>query len=139
AEALALFRGEPLADFRYEPFAQAEIARLEELRLVALEGRIELDLEVGAAAQLVAELEALIAEHPMRERLRALLMLAFYRCGRQAEALEAYQTARRLLVEELGIEPSPALQQLEQAILRQEPSLEPPPAPASPVEAPEPQ
>src|SRR5205823_5826880 len=118
-----LFRGEPLADFRYEPFAQSEIARLDELRLVALEERIEVDLRLGRDAELVPELEALIGEHPLRERLRGQLMLALYRCGRQAEALEAYRATHRLLVDELGIEPSPALQQLEQAILRQDAAL----------------
>jgi predicted ATPase/class 3 adenylate cyclase len=135
-EALALWRGPALADFRYEPFAQAAIARLEELRLVALEQRIEADLELGREAGVVAELEALIAEHPMRERLRGHLMLALYRCGRQADALEAYQSTRRTLVNELAIEPSPALQDLERAILRHDASLDrPSPVPERPLEA----
>ena len=123
-EALALWRGPALADLAYEPFAQAEAVRLEELRLAALERRLELDLEAGRDAELVGELEALIAEHPLRERLRGQLMLALYRAGRQAEALAAYQEARRVLVDELGIDPSPALQELEKAILRQDPTLE---------------
>jgi DNA-binding SARP family transcriptional activator len=127
-EALALWRGQALADFAYEPFAQAAIARLEELRLVALEERIEADLAIGRHAEVVAELETLAAEQPLREGLRGQLMLALYRSGRQAEALEAYQQARRVLVEELGIEPGPALQELEKAILRQDPALEPPSA-----------
>jgi DNA-binding SARP family transcriptional activator len=123
-EALALWRGPALADFSYEPFAQTAIGRLEELRLLALEKRIGADLELGRDAALIPELEVLVAEHPLRERLRGQLMLALYRAGRQAEALEAYQTARRSLVDQLGIEPGPALQELEKAILRQEPALE---------------
>jgi DNA-binding SARP family transcriptional activator len=123
-EALALWRGPPLADLSHEPFAQAEIARLEELRFVALEWRIEADLALGRHDQLVGELEALVSRYPLRERLRGLLMLALYRAGRQAEALEAYRAARRILVDELGIEPSQSLQELERAILRHDPSLE---------------
>ena len=123
-EALALWRGPALADFAYEQFAQAAIVRLEELRLTALEERIEADLALGRHAQLVGELEGLVAEHPLRERLRGQLMLALYRSGRQAEALEAYQQARRTLVEELGIDPTPALQALERAILQQDPGLD---------------
>ena len=111
--ALALWRGPPLSDFASEPFAQGEIARLEELRLAALEERIEADLALGRHAELVSELEALVREHPLRERLRAQLMLALYRSGRQAEALAAYQQARRMLAEELGLEPGRALQELE--------------------------
>ncbi len=122
-EALALWRGPPLADFAYEPFAQAAIGRLEEMHLLAIEMRIDADLALGRHAALVAELDALAAEHPLRERLRGQLMLAFYRSGRQAEALAAYQTARRVLVDELGIEPSAALQELERAMLRQDPAL----------------
>ena len=123
-EALGLWRGPALADFTYEPFAQREIAR-EELRLEAIEQRVDADMAVGPGARLVAELEALVAEHPFRERLRGQLMLALYRTGRQADALEVYRDARRTLVEELGIEPAAALRQLEQAILRQDPSLRP--------------
>jgi DNA-binding SARP family transcriptional activator len=127
-EALALWRGPPLLDLAYEPFAQSEIRRLEELRLSALEERIEADLELERHAELVGELEGLVSAHPLRERLRGQLMLALYRSGRQAEALKAYHDARRALVDELGIEPSPALQQLHGSILRQESTL----APAAP-------
>ena len=123
-DALSLWRGQPLADFAYESFAQAAIARLEEIRLSAVELRIDADLVLGRHDELVGELEALIADHPLRERLRAYLMTALYRSGRQAEALGAYQNARRALVDELGIEPSPALQELERAILRQDRSLD---------------
>jgi DNA-binding SARP family transcriptional activator/ATP/maltotriose-dependent transcriptional regulator MalT len=124
SEALALWRGPALADFAYEPFAQAEIARLEGLRLAGVEDRIDAELALGKGAELVGEIEALVAAHPFRERPRGLLMLALYRAGRQADALAAYQDARELLVEELGIEPGPELQRLEGAILRQEPELE---------------
>ncbi len=123
-EALALWRGPPLADFAYEGFAQSAIHRLEELRLVALEDRIDADLDLGMHAEVVPELESLVREHPLRERFRAQLMLALYRAGRQAEALQAYQEARRVLVEELGIEPSSELQHLHASILRQESALE---------------
>jgi DNA-binding SARP family transcriptional activator len=123
-EALRLWRGEPLADFAYESFAQNEIRRLEELRLAVIEERIATDLELEQHVELVPELEALVADHPQRERLRGQLMLALYRAGRQAEALEAYQEVRRDLVEGLGIEPSPELQRLHGAILRQETRLE---------------
>jgi len=122
-EALALWRGPALADFLYEPFAQTEIARLEELRTVTLEERIEADLALGRHAELVSELEALVAAQPLRERPRAQLMLALYRSGRQADALAAYRTARQTLVEELGIDPGPELRELEAAILRQDESL----------------
>jgi DNA-binding SARP family transcriptional activator len=122
-EALRLWRGPPLADLAYESFCQAEIARLEELRLAALEDRIAADLELGRA-DVVAELEALTDKHPLRERLRGQLMLALYRSGRQAEALETYRQTRRVLVEELGIEPGRELRELHQAILRQEPGLD---------------
>jgi DNA-binding SARP family transcriptional activator len=125
-QALALWRGAPLAEFRYELWAGPEVARLEDLRLAAVEERLEAELESGRDAELVGELEALVAEHPLRERLRAQLMLALYRSGRQAEALDAYQDGRRRLVEELGIEPGPTLQQLNGRILRQEASLERP-------------
>src|SRR6476620_4113617 len=122
--ALALWRGPPLADLGFEAFAQQEIGRLEELRLAALEDRVEAELEVGRHSDLVGELEAFADEHPLRERLRSHLMLALYRSGRQAEALQIYHDTRRVLVDELGIEPSPTLQQLHGAILRQDPSLE---------------
>jgi DNA-binding SARP family transcriptional activator len=123
-EALALWRGPPLADFAYEPFAQTEIARLEELRVAALEDRIEADLALGENASLVPELEALVAAHPLRERLRRQLMLALYRSGRQADALHAYREARSTL-DDLGIAPTRALRELEAAILRHDPSLDP--------------
>jgi YVTN family beta-propeller protein len=123
-EALALWRGPALAEFVFEPFAQAEIGRLEDLRLAAVEERLEADLALGRHADLIGELEALIAENPYRERLRGQLMLALYRSGRQTEALEAYRAARRELVDELGIEPSGTLQRLEQAILNQDEGLE---------------
>jgi DNA-binding SARP family transcriptional activator len=123
-DALSLWRGPALVDFAYESFAQAAIARLEEIRLAAVELRIDADLALGRHDELVGELEALVAEHPLRERLRGYLMTALYRSGRQAEALEAYQDARRALVDGLGIEPSPALQKLERAILRHDPALD---------------
>ena len=132
-DALALWRGPALADLAREPFAQAEIRRLEELRLVALERRIDADLALGRRAELVGELEALTQQHPYREALRAQLMLALYGSGRQAEALDVYRDTRRLLVDELGIDPGPAIQQLEQAILRQDPALDSP-VPAAAVD-----
>ena len=122
-DALSVWRGPALADFIYEDFAQAAISRLEEIRLAAVELRVDADLALGRHDELVGELEALVAEHPLRERLRSYLMTALYQSGRQAEALDAYQEARRALVDELGIDPSPALQELERAILRQDPSL----------------
>ncbi|HKH15570.1 MAG TPA: BTAD domain-containing putative transcriptional regulator, partial [Solirubrobacterales bacterium] len=122
--ALGLWRGPALADFLYEPFAQTDIAVLEELRMAAIEERIDADLALGRHAELVGEMKDLTAEQPLRERLRGQLMLALYRSGRQAEALEVYRTTRHVLVEELGIEPGPALQALEQAILRQDASLD---------------
>jgi DNA-binding SARP family transcriptional activator len=125
-EALSLWRGSALADFAYESFAQTPIARLEEIRLAAVELRIDADLLSGRHAELVGELEALVAEHPLRERLWRHLMTALYRSGRQAEALEAYQRARRTLVEQLGIEPGSALQELERAILRRDSELDAP-------------
>jgi DNA-binding SARP family transcriptional activator len=123
-EALSLWRGPALADFAYESFAQSAIARLEEIRVAAVELRIDADLALGRNDELVGELEALVAEHPFRERLRRYLMTALYRSGRQAHALEAYQDARRALVDGLGIAPSTALHELERAILRQDPSLD---------------
>lgn len=121
--ALALWRGAVLADFRYDSFAQGEIARLEELRLACIEDRIDAELDLGRHGELVAELESLVEEHPLRERLRGQLMLALYRAGRQAEALAVYRDGRSLFREELGLEPTPELRKLEAAILRQEPSL----------------
>jgi DNA-binding SARP family transcriptional activator len=123
-DALSLWRGPALADFAYESFAQPAIARLEEIRLAALELRIDAELALGRHDELIGELEALVTEHPLRERLRRDLMTALYRSGRQADALRAYRDARRTLVEGLGIDPSPALQELERAILRHDPALE---------------
>jgi DNA-binding SARP family transcriptional activator len=130
-EALALWRGAALADVAYEAFAQAEISRLEELRVAALERRIDADLEAGLHHELVGEVEKLVREHPLRERLRGQLMLALYRSGRQAEALEAYRALRAALVDELGVEPSQPLQELERAMLRRDSSLDAP-TPAAP-------
>ncbi|MDP9285382.1 MAG: AfsR/SARP family transcriptional regulator [Actinomycetota bacterium] len=124
-EALDLWRGPPLADLAYESFSRAAVERLEELRLAALEARIEADLALGRHAALAAELEGLVAEHPLRERLRGQQMLALYRSGRQAEALEVYRLTRQALVESFGIEPSTPLQALERAILTQDPALDP--------------
>jgi DNA-binding SARP family transcriptional activator len=129
-DALSLWRGPPLAEFANEPFARIERPRLEELRLEALEEHVDVSLAAGRQAAVVGELESLVEAHPLRERLRGQLMLALYRCGRQAEALAAYRDARHTLVDELGIEPGRQLQELEQAILRQDPSLEASPAPA---------
>jgi DNA-binding SARP family transcriptional activator len=124
-EAESLWRGPSLADFTYDGFAQTAIAQLEELRLGVIEERIDAEIELGRHAELLGELEARVAEHPLRERLRAQLMLALYRSGRQSDALHAYQEARRVLLEELGIDPGPALQRLHGAILRQDRSLSP--------------
>src|SRR5918992_875433 len=121
--ALSLWRGAPLAELAYEPFAHREIARLDDLRVAALEQLIEAKLALGAHAEVVGQLVALIGEHPYRERLRAQLMLALYRSDRQADALQAYQDARRTLVEELGIEPGERLRELERSILAQDPGL----------------
>ena len=123
-EALALWRGPPLVEFRFQDFADNEIRRLDELRLLALECRLEADIALGHHANSIPELQALIREHPLRETLRRLLMLALYRAGRQADALAVYRDARSALVEELGLEPSDALQQLEAAILAHDPVLD---------------
>jgi class 3 adenylate cyclase len=123
-KALRLWRGPPLADFSYEPFARNEIARLTDLRLVALEQRLEADLALGRHAAAVPELEALVGEHPLRESLRALLMVSLYRAGRQADALAVYQDARTVLDEEVGLVSGQPLQRLERAILVQDPSLD---------------
>jgi DNA-binding SARP family transcriptional activator/class 3 adenylate cyclase len=136
-DALALWRGPPLADFTYEPFAEQAILQLEELRITAVESRIDADLALGRHDGLIGELQSLVVEHPLRERLRGQLMLALYRSGRQAEALEAYREGRRALLEELGIDPSPELQELERAILRQDPSVATPkPRPPEPMPSP---
>ena len=123
-EALSLWRGAPLAEVAYEPFAQRERSRLEDLRVAAWEQLIEAKLGLGRHAEVVTQLEALIGDHPYRERLRAQLMLALYRSDRQADALQAYQDARRTLVEELGVEPGERLRELERAILAQDPELQ---------------
>ena len=130
-EALSLWRGPALVDFTREPWAVAPAARLEEVRLTVLEKRVDADLMLGRHAELVGELEELVVAHPLRERFRGQLILSLYRSGRQAEALEAYRASRRMLVDELGIEPGHPLQELERAILRQDRSLdlEPPPPP----------
>jgi DNA-binding SARP family transcriptional activator/ABC-type transport system substrate-binding protein/outer membrane protein assembly factor BamB len=130
-EALALWRGDVLGELRYEEFAQAEVNRLDELRLVAVEERIDAELALGRHDRLAAEIEAQVAKHQLRERLRGQLMLALYRSGRQAEALRVYADGRRRLVEELGLEPSQQLRDLEQAILRQDPALAAPRVPAA--------
>jgi YVTN family beta-propeller protein len=122
---LELWRGPPLEEFAYEPFAQSEIARLEEARLVALEDRIEAELRIGRGTELVPELEQLVADHPLHERLVAGLMLALYRSGRQADALAEYRVARERLVGELGLGPGPELRELERRILQHDPTLAP--------------
>ncbi len=125
AEALSMWRGRPLDDFTYESFAQAEIHRLDALRLDAVEGRVETDLARGLSNQLIGELEGLVRENPYREHLTALLMTALYRSRRQAEALRVYGQLRDRLASELGIEPSAALRDLEEQILTGDPRLEP--------------
>jgi DNA-binding SARP family transcriptional activator len=122
-EALGLWRGEPLAEFKREPFARAAAARLHELHLHALVRRIDSELELGLHEEVAGELRALVDAEPLRDQLRVRLMLALYRSGRQVDALEAYREGRRLMVGELGIEPGRELQELERAILRQDPAL----------------
>jgi DNA-binding SARP family transcriptional activator len=122
-QALTFWRGPPLADFRFDAWAQSAIAHLDDERLAAIEDRIEADVESGRTAEVVGELEGLVTEHPVRERFREQLMLALYRSGRQAEALEVFQDTRRVLVEQLGIDPGPRLQELHAKILRQEAGL----------------
>src|SRR5262249_7335313 len=122
-EALSLWRGPTLAGLQLESRGRDEVAQLDELRLVALMDRIDCDLALGRHEQVLGELNLLVGEHPLRERLRAQQMLALYRADRQAEALDAYAEARRTLVDDLGIDPSEALQRLHQAILRHDPSL----------------
>jgi YVTN family beta-propeller protein len=124
AEALALWRGAPLPEVAYYDFARAEIERLEELHLAAIEARIDDELAQGHHAKLVPELESLVRAHPLRDRLREQLMLALYRSGRQADALDTYQQARRTLDQELGLEPGRGLQELERRILNQDPTLD---------------
>jgi DNA-binding SARP family transcriptional activator len=127
-EALALWRGPPLADLD-DSIARAERAQLEDRRAATLEQRIDADLELGRHAEVVSELEALVREDPLRERRRAQLMLALYRSGRQADALDTYRSGRKLLADELGLEPGGELRQLEKAILEQDPALAPPAPP----------
>ncbi len=129
--ALGLWRGPPLADFASEEFAQSEITRLDEARLVALEDRIEAELALGQHLTLVPEIEAFARTHPLRERLYAQLMLALYRAGRQADALARYQQARRMLIDEFALEPSPQLKEMQRAILNQDPTLQLPAPTAS--------
>ena len=136
-EALALWRGEALADVGFEPSIRGEAARLEDLRLATLEDRIDADLAVGRSADLVDELERLVAANPLREHLWGQLMLALYRAGRQADALDAYRRARRALVAELGLEPGPALRELERQMLAQDPALDPEPQPLARARAPD--
>jgi DNA-binding SARP family transcriptional activator len=132
-EALALWRGPVLREFRSEPFAGPAAARLEDLRLDATEDRLQAELDAGVSAGVISELEELIAAEPFRERPRALLMLALYRADRQADALDLYRRTRELFVNELGIDPGPVLQELERAVLRQDTDLRlPPPAPRAP-------
>jgi DNA-binding SARP family transcriptional activator/basic membrane lipoprotein Med (substrate-binding protein (PBP1-ABC) superfamily) len=139
AEALSLWRGQPLQEFTYEPFAQSEIARLAELRLATLEDRIDAQLATGRDGELVAELEQLVEANPLRERMRAQLMLALYRSGRQVEALQTYQRFRRLLVDDLGLEPGESLRRLESRILQRDPELDrPSPSTATAETPPEP-
>ena len=120
--ALSLWRGEPLADVDSEVLAARDVPRLAELRLQALEIRIDADLHLGRHTEVIAELQRLICDHPLRERLHGLLMLAVYRDGRQAEALAAYQHIRRLLIHELGTEPGTGLRELQQQILAVDPA-----------------
>ncbi len=130
-EALALWQGRAFEDFTYEAFAQAEIARLEELRLEAVSARIEADLACGRARELVSELESLVRQHPLREELTGQLMLALYRSGRQAEALRSYGSLRARLVDELGVDPSAPLRQLNDRMISGDETLEAP-RPANP-------
>jgi DNA-binding SARP family transcriptional activator/WD40 repeat protein len=129
--ALGLWRGEPLTEFAYEPFAQREIARLQEARLAASEDRIEADLALGRDAEVIGELERLVTSNPLRERLRAQLMMALYRSGRQADALAVYRQTRELLREELGLEPGPTLKKIERMILDQDEALDAAPMPSA--------
>ena len=124
ADADSLWRGEALTEFAYEEFAAAEVSRLSELRLAAVEERLDIELQLGRHRGVIVELESLVAAHALRERLRGLLMIALYRSGRQADALRTFQEGRRILGEELGLDPGPELRQLEAAILAQDPSLD---------------
>ncbi|MGZ4702934.1 MAG: BTAD domain-containing putative transcriptional regulator, partial [Ilumatobacteraceae bacterium] len=126
AEADSLWRGGALAEFAYEEFASAEVSRISELRLAAVEERLDIELQLGRHRVVIGELEALVTAHALRERLRGLLMIALYRAGRQADALRVFQEGRRILGEELGLDPGPELRQLEAAVLAQDPSLDVP-------------
>jgi DNA-binding SARP family transcriptional activator len=137
-EALELWRGPALREFRSEPFAEPAAARLDELRLDAVEDRLQAEIDAGAAAAVIGELEELVAAEPFRERPRALLMLALYRADRQADALDLYRRTRELFVDELGIEPGPVLQELERAVLRQDSDLRLPAPPRQGLTAVEP-
>src|SRR4051794_1809846 len=136
AEAASLWRGEPLAEFAYEAFAAGATPRLTELHLEAAEERLDIELQLGRHERSIAELEELVSAHPLRERLRGLLMLALYRAGRQADALRVFQEGRHHLAEELGLEPGHALRELEAAILAQDRSLDPPTVAPSPPNGP---
>jgi DNA-binding SARP family transcriptional activator len=125
-EALGMWRGAPLADLAFEPFARPVVERLSELRLAVVERCLGAELELGHGAELVAELEQLVLEHPLNERLRGQLMVALYRAGRQAEALEAFRVGRTALVDAFGLEPTPALKELESRVLLQDPALDGP-------------
>src|SRR5204862_1861636 len=126
SEADSLWRGDPLADFTYEDFAAGAITRLSELRLAAIEQRLDIERQLGRHQRAIVQLEELVAKHPLRERLRGLLMLALYRAGRQADALRIFQEGRRILGDELGLDPGPELRKLEAAILAQDPALDAP-------------
>ena len=126
AEAEQLWRGDALAEFAYEDFASLPAARLQELRLAAMEEALDVEVDRGGHQAAVVELEAAVAAHPLRERLRGLLMLALYRSGRQADALRVFQDGRTTLGEELGLDPGPELRRLESAILAQDPALDAP-------------
>jgi DNA-binding SARP family transcriptional activator len=125
-QALRLWRGSPLADVAGEPFAALEIRRLEELHTAALELVIDQDLDAGRHREALPEIDRLLATEPLHERLHACRMLALYRCGRQADALEAYAQARHTLIDQIGVEPGPEVRRLHEAILRQDPALDPP-------------
>src|SRR6266511_5937225 len=131
--ALGLWRGQAYGEFAYEEFARAEAERVEELRVVALEERLEAELALGRHAELLPELQSLARAQPLRERLKAQAMLALYRCGRQTEALELYADARARLREELGLEPGSELREMQRRILQHDPTLAVAPSPAEPL------
>src|SRR3954454_6103839 len=137
ADAESLWRGVALAEFAYDEFASTEVTRLSELRLAAVEERLDIELQLGRHRVVIGELEALVAAHPLRERPRGSLMIALYRSGRQADALRIFQEGRRILGEELGLDPGPELRRLEAAILAQDPSLDAPDVRPPPRRAPQ--